>query len=160
MPNARRARQIIDQVAYATVSTVSPEGMPWNSPVFTAFDADYTFYWGSHRDAQHSRNIRANGRGFLVVYNSMVPPGQGEGVYIEASCAELVDEAEKRRAHELIRLRRLPIPYWKLEQVLGDTPIHLYRAVPQIVWMNDEGSRDGHYIDTRTEISLTEHRRG
>ena len=88
-----------------------------------------------------------------MIYDSTIAPGKGEGVYIEAEAAPLKDLSEIERAHQLISTRH-QVPYWKLEQVHGDTPIHLYKAVPSRVWMNDEGENSGHYIDTRLELRL------
>lgn len=151
---AQRAQAIIKQIAYATVATSSHSGEPWNSPVYYAYDEHYNIYWGSHIGSQHSQNIRANGRAFLVIYNSTVTPGMGEGVYIQAQCSELTNPAQIAFAHELIQDRRHPIPYWVVEQVQSNTPIRLYKATPRAVWINDDGSADGNYIDIRTEVSL------
>jgi hypothetical protein len=77
-----KARSILDRLYYATLSTVDPNGNPWNSPVYCA----YNVYWGSHVESQHSQNIRANGKVFIVVYDSTVQPGDGEGVYYTGAC--------------------------------------------------------------------------
>jgi hypothetical protein len=116
--------------------------------VYCAYDADYNIYWGSHIDSQHSQNIRANGKTFIVVYDSTVEPGLGSGVYIQANCAELTDLDEIAVAHKLIQGRR-PNPYWKLEEVQPNSPVHLFKAIPQKIWMNGEGQKDGQYIDVR-----------
>jgi nitroimidazol reductase NimA-like FMN-containing flavoprotein (pyridoxamine 5'-phosphate oxidase superfamily) len=149
-----RAKAVIKHITYATLSTVSADGEPWNTPVYFAYDEHYNLYWGSHTGSQHSRNIQANGKVFIVIYNSTVAPGQGEGVYITATAHELTDAGDITFAHNLIQERRNPIPYWKMEQVQGKVPIRLYKATPQAVWMNDEGSVNGNYIDTRTEVTL------
>ena len=41
------AIKIIKEVQYITLATVTPEGQPWNSPLYTAFDKNYTFYSGT-----------------------------------------------------------------------------------------------------------------
>lgn len=148
MQPSKRAQEIIEKVIYASLATVDQDGKPWNAPVFVAHDEDYTFFWGSASESQHSQNIQNNGKGFLVLYDSTVEPGRGEGVYIEADCAELTEEAEIRTAHALLWDRH-QVPYWKLEQFLEKTPVRLYKGVPKRLWMNGEGERDGHYIDIR-----------
>lgn len=148
-----RAAEIIEEVVYITVATASDDGDPWNSPVFSAYDRNYTFYWGSHTDSQHSRNIRSNGRAFLVIYDSTVPAGTGEGVYIRASAAEVTEPSEVAAAHRLLRDRR-PVPFWKPDDIGGDAPIRLFKAVPDRVWMNDDGEVNGTYIDKRTAVTL------
>jgi hypothetical protein len=105
---------------------------------------------GSHVGSQHSQNIRANGKAFIVVYDSTVAPGLGSGVYIQAKCLELTDPSEVIAAHKLIQDRR-PNPYWKLEEVQAGRPVHLFKAIPQKIWMNGDGEKDGQYIDVRVE---------
>ena len=145
-----RAKAVLDRINYATLATVGTDGQPWNTPVYCAYDQDYNIYWGSHIGSQHSQNIRANGKAFIVVYDSTVAPGLGSGVYIQAECIELNDPDEATAAHKLIQDRR-PSPYWKLEEVQSDRPVHLFKAAPQKIWMNGEGSKDGQYIDIRVE---------
>jgi hypothetical protein len=149
-----RARLVIKLTSYATIATVSADGEPWNAPVYFACDDEYNLYWGSYVGSQHSQNIRKNGKAFIVIYNSTVAPGQGEGVYIRATVEELTDADTIAFAHSLIQERRNPIPYWKIEQVQDDKPIHLYKATPTEIWMNDAGSADGNYIDVRTKVEL------
>jgi general stress protein 26 len=148
-PNTK-AKAILDRINYITLATVSEDGQPWNSPVYCAYDQDYNVYWGSHIGSQHSQNIRANGKAFIVVYDSTVAPGLGSGVYIHANCSEITDRKEIAAAHKLIQDRR-PSPYWKLEEVQADKPVHLFKAVPQKIWMNGDGEKDGQYIDVRVE---------
>lgn len=151
--NIEKAKAIIKKIPYITIATISEEGMPWNAPVFAAYDKNYTFYWGTYRDSQKSKNIRANKNVFLVIYDSTVGPGKGEGVYIKATAEELNDPKEIEMAHKLLWDRHV-VPYWKLEQVQGKAPVRLYKATPEKVWMNGEGEVDGNYIDIRVEVKL------
>lgn len=145
-----KARTILDKINYITLATVGSDSQPWNSPVYCAYDTNYTIYWGSHVESQHSQNIRANGKAFIVVYDSTVEPGLGEGVYIQAECIELTNPDEIAKAHKLIQDKR-PSPYWKLEEVQVNTPVRLYKAIPQQIWMNADGQKNGQYIDVRVE---------
>lgn len=153
MPTAIQAREIIAKIPYITIATVDEHGMPWNAPVFAAYDKDYNFYFGTHIDSQKARNIRKNENVFITIYDSTVTPGDGAGVYIKATAQEINDSQEIAFAHKLIWDRHV-VPYWKLEEVRGNAPIRLYKAIPEKVWMNGEGEKDGHYIDTRVEIQL------
>lgn len=152
--NSKKALAIIKKIPYINIATVSQDGMPWNAPVFAAYDKDFNFYWGTYRDSQKSKNIRANNNVFITIYDSTVGPGQGEGVYIKATSVELEDPKEIELAHRLLQDRHV-VPYWKLEQVTGG-PIRLYKAVPEKVWMNDGDEVGGNYIDTRVEVDLLE----
>lgn len=94
----KRAAEIIKQIQYTTLATVTPEGLPWNSPVARVYDKDLNFYWFSDKEGQHSKNVRHNGQVFIVVYDSTVPWGEGEGVYFQADVVELSDPEEIRAA--------------------------------------------------------------
>lgn len=153
MSSSAQAKEIIAKIPYITLATVDEHGMPWNAPVFAAYDKDYNFYFGTHIDSQKARNIRKNENVFITIYDSTVTPGQGVGVYIKATAKEMNDPQEIAFAHKLIWDRHV-VSYWKLEEVQDDAPIRLYKAIPEKVWMNGEGKKDGHYIDTRIEIQL------
>ena len=153
MPTSERAREIIEKIPYITIASVSHDGEPWNAPVFAAYDKNFNFYWGTYRDSQKSKNIKTNKNIFLVIFDSTIAPGSGEGVYIKAQAEELTDPKEIAFAHQLLWDRHI-VPFWKLEQVQGNTHIRLYKAVPEKVWMNAGDKVDGNYIDTRVEIDL------
>jgi general stress protein 26 len=149
---SKRAKEIIAKIQYATIASVTDGGMPWNSPVFSAYDEDYNFYWGTHVDSQKAKNIRANSNVFLVIYDSTVPSGTGEGVYIRATAQQLSDPDEVRHVFNLLQDRHTT-PFWDFAAV-SSGPIRLFKAVPKQTWMNDDGHKNGHYIDIRTEITL------
>ena len=43
---SKRAKEIIERVIYITIASISDDGRPWNAPVFSAYDEDFSFYWG------------------------------------------------------------------------------------------------------------------
>lgn len=148
----KRAAEIIKQIRYATLATVTPDGLPWNSPVAHEYDNDLNIYWVSDKEGQHSKNVTANKRVFIVIYDSTVPEGDGEGVYIQAN-VEQVTVPE-----EILKVRRIKkgshfeqSPDTFLEESIR----YMYKAVPVKVWMNDAEIKDGVFIrDYRVEISL------
>ncbi len=150
---SQRAREVIEKINYITLASVTPEGKPWNSPVFAAYDGEFNFYFGTHRGSQKAKNLAVNQDVFLVIYDSTVKAGDGEGVYVQGQATELTDEEGIKAAHKLIWDRH-SVPYWKLEEFQPGSPLVLYKIVPQKAWMNDNGRADGHYIDIRTEIKL------
>ncbi|HEY2763938.1 MAG TPA: pyridoxamine 5'-phosphate oxidase family protein [Pseudonocardiaceae bacterium] len=151
------ARRTIDEICYITIATTCTGmgGRPWNSPVYSAFDSAYNFYWTSDRQSQHSTNIRNNSNVFLAIYNSTIPEGTGAGggVYIQAQAIELSDPGEIVRAHRILagRIGKAPRP---ADHFLGDMPRRIYRATPEKMWVNDVAERDGSPIDIRVEIDL------
>jgi general stress protein 26 len=148
----KRAAEIIKQIRYATLATVTPEGLPWNSPVAHEYDNSLNIYWVSDKEGQHSKNVTANNKVFIVIYDSTVPEGDGEGVYIQANVEQVIDPEEilkVRRIKKGSHFEQSP------DSFLGDSIRYMYKAVPQKVWMNDAEVNDGVFIkDFRVEISL------
>ena len=147
----KRAKEILQIIKYATLATVTAEGKPWNSPVASMLDNDLNIYWFSDKEGQHSKNVRTNGEVFIVVYDSTVPWGQGEGVYIQAKAYELNDPEEVRIAR---RIKKGPDAD-SLEEFIGNAARRAYKAVPQRIWMNDDVTEEGKFIkDIRVEVPL------
>lgn len=148
----RRAVEIIKQIKYATLATVTPDGLPWNSPVAHQYDDELNIYWVSDKEGQHSRNVTSNDRAFIVIYDSTVAEGDGEGVYIQASVAQVTDPAE------ILRVRRMKKGSHfeqSPDSFLGDSIRYMYKAVPEKIWLNDAEIKDGVFIrDYRVDISL------
>ncbi len=48
------ARAILAQIEYITLATVDAEGVPWNTPVYAAFDDAFRCYWVSASHVRHS----------------------------------------------------------------------------------------------------------
>lgn len=144
-----KAKAVLDAISYITVATVSDDGQPWNTPVAAFhFEDDYTFYWASWQSNQHSQNIRANGKAFIVVYDSTPADGQpSAGVYIQAEAHELTDEQEVMQAAKVFK----DDPYNPSDgkQYLGDYPRRIYKAVPQKIWMNSDDQVNGNFVDVR-----------
>jgi nitroimidazol reductase NimA-like FMN-containing flavoprotein (pyridoxamine 5'-phosphate oxidase superfamily) len=148
-----RAKEIIEQIVYITIASSSRDGQPWNSPVYSAHDDDYNFYWASDKNGQHSKNIRDNPNVFIVIYDSTVPPGAGEGVYCRAEAYELTNQNEVSKALGLLYRRQNQKPR-SASEFANDYPRRVYKAVPQQFWMNGDGEVNGNFIDIRTEVNL------
>lgn len=150
MSNTEKVKQIIEKIIYITLATCSKDGQPWNSPVSAFHDESLNFYWTSWTKNQHSKNIRENPRVFIVIYDSTAPESTGEGVYIKAKAYELnkqheIEQALSYRNKKVIRDAKV---------FMGDYPRRIYKAVPEKVWINEEGEVNGNYIDIRTEVDL------
>jgi uncharacterized protein YhbP (UPF0306 family) len=123
------AREIIDSNLYMVLGTADETGRPWATPVYYAV-ADYRqFYWVSSPDATHSRNIATRPQVSIVVFNSQVPIGAGQGVYMSA-LAEEVTGADVDRGIDIFSRRSLEHGErpWTAEDVSGQALIRLYRA--------------------------------
>jgi nitroimidazol reductase NimA-like FMN-containing flavoprotein (pyridoxamine 5'-phosphate oxidase superfamily) len=97
------ARRVIDANHYMTLATTDPGGRPRLSPVYYT-PARYTdFYWVSSPEAQHSRNLAERPETEIVIFDSTVPAGQGEAVYITATAAVVPDDELEARCPEAFR---------------------------------------------------------
>lgn len=92
---------------------------------------------------------------FIAIYDSTVPEGTGEGVYIKAKAYELRDKKEAEYALSYLD-KRVGKNHQDVTQFLGDKPRRIYKATAEKIWMNDDGDVDGNYIDIRTEVTLLE----
>ena len=153
---AEKAKRIIQRILYITIATTSKNGQSWNSPVYSAFDENYNFYWASWRENRHSKNIKENNNIFLVIYDSTVPEGTGEGVYIQTKAYQLEDPKEIENALKYLdgRVNKKKDPTTRVAEFQGDKPRRIYKAIPEKIWMNDVGNVNGNYIDKRIEIKL------
>jgi hypothetical protein len=124
------AREIIDAALYMVLGTADETGAPWATPVYFAVSGYREFFWVSSPDATHSRNIAGRREVSIVVFNSEVPIGAGQGVYMSAA-AEEVKGADVEGGIEVFSRRSLlhggkP---WTVDDVTGAALIRLYHAV-------------------------------
>jgi Pyridoxamine 5'-phosphate oxidase len=121
------ARRVIDGNHYMVLGTRDPDGEPRLSPVYYT-PARYTdLYWVSSPDARHSRNIAEHPEVRIVIYDSTVPVGAGECVYLSATAKQLADEELERACPEAFRTTAGARPFAPAE-LRGDALIQLYVA--------------------------------
>ena len=144
-----KAKKILKDSPYLVLATILKNGQPWNSPVWTAHDKDYNFYWSSQKSSQHSKNIKIYPHVFGVVYN----PKTAYGVYMKGKAYEITGEVELEHALRVF-YRRKGKDSRQPEDFLGKKPRRIYRFTPKKFWMNTFGRKDGFFIDGRVEIKL------
>jgi len=149
-----RATHTLNTIIYGTIATASQDGKPWAAPQFITFDADKaTFYWCASRKSQHAQNILANHEAYITVYDSRALPGEGDGVYAQAQADEVTDADELAKAFAQLRQRHGDVPYWSLEDVQSpDSPVTLFKATVQKMWINAGGEEDGHFVLRRESV--------
>ena len=149
-----KAKEILLNITYLTLATVTPEGKPWNSPVFAAYDDAYVFYWNSSPEAQHSRNISRMDEAFAVIYDSAnATEGQGVGLYMQGKAMEITDEQELLHAQEVFYARK-GTDHKPLEHYLGQAPRRMYSFRPEKFWINQFRREHGFAVDEKFEIEL------
>lgn len=150
----QKAKQVISDIIYMTVATADADGEPWNSPVYSAYDEEYNFYWVSWAENQHSKNISSNGKAFVVIYDSTVPESTGFGVYMKGSAVQLTkkDLPEMLKALTLLA-RRKNTEQKKPTDFLALLPRRVYKFVPEQIWVNADGAIKGNFVDQRIDIT-------
>lgn len=151
-----KAHHILDTTIYGTLSTCSPDGLPWASPVFLGYDTDWTLYWASAQVAQHSQNLYANqGRAAIAIYSTDREEGQGQGLYLVGTATEVEADAVPGALSLFLRRaaqsqRRTPADY------LDPSPRRLYGFRPQTVWITGEriALSDTILMDTKIQLDL------
>jgi hypothetical protein len=139
------ARSIIDSNWYMALGTADETGRPWVSPVYYA-PAGYTeFYWVSSPEARHSRNVAGRPEVSIVIFDSRVPVGAGQGVYMTAGAEELMGDELARGVGVFSRVSEgHGARPWTLEDVRPPAVYHLYRAVASEHWVLEPGSHPNH----------------
>lgn len=153
-----KSKEIIEKIEYLNLATITPEGLPWNSPVYCSYDKELNFYFLSWKENQHSLNIRNNKNVYVTIYDSTIPSGQGVGIYFQGKAYELSNPMDIviGLTHHYGRSKK------KIKDVamfLTSYPRRVYKFVPEKAWINGEGEIEGNYIDTRTELDLEELRK-
>jgi uncharacterized protein YhbP (UPF0306 family) len=123
------ARGIIDANLYMVLGTADETGRPWVSPVYYAAAEYAEFFWVSSPEATHSRNIAARPQVSIVVFDSQVPIGTGQGVYMSAVAEELEgDDLDRGIDIFSRRSQEHGGREWTLEDVGSSALYRLYRA--------------------------------
>jgi nitroimidazol reductase NimA-like FMN-containing flavoprotein (pyridoxamine 5'-phosphate oxidase superfamily) len=149
---AAEARAILDDGRYMTLATADESGRPWASPVWYAPAGYRELFWVSLPDATHSRNIAVRPEVAIVVFDSRVVPGTGQGVYMSAVAGEVAeDEVDRGIAVFDERSQEQGMGGWGRERVVGDAPHRLYRAEVTEHSVLDSELRPG---DRRTTVEL------
>jgi uncharacterized protein YhbP (UPF0306 family) len=139
---AAMARRILDEIMYMTLATTNPDGRPWASPVWYARASPTEFLWASDPDARHSRNLAHRPEVAIVVFDSTVPIGGAEAVYMEAEARELTGtELERAIAIYSRRSQEVGAPAWTLADVSPSTHFRLYCATVSGAFVLGAGDR-------------------
>lgn len=150
-------KNILHDVMYSTIATVSDNGLPWAGPMFTVYDPSrHAIYWCAARNSQHGQNIQHNPNVFIVTYDSMAPGGQGEGVYLHCKASEVTEAQQRTDAYALL-VAKHQAPYWSLDDLTSESsPIALFQAIIEEAWTNEDKEEDGHFVLFRAPVRLDE----
>ncbi len=147
------AVKIIKQIEYINIASITPEGLPWNSPVYTAYDKGLNFYWLSWKENQHSMNIRNNSNVFVTIYDSRVRSGTGVGLYFSGKAFELYNPKDMITALTVV-YKRSKHKIRAIIEFLKHFPRRVYKFTPTKAWINGDGDIDGNVVDIREELNI------
>jgi nitroimidazol reductase NimA-like FMN-containing flavoprotein (pyridoxamine 5'-phosphate oxidase superfamily) len=149
------AKRILDSNRYMVIATVGDDGRPWVTPVYFSPDRYRRMYWISEPVAQHSRNISVRPEVSIVVFDSSVPIGGAEAVYMRAE-AQQVTEPTPEDCAAAFPQRFESIKSFTPEELKPPSQLRLYRATVSRHWVLIRGSDPvwGRGIDSRREVSL------
>jgi hypothetical protein len=146
-PAAQAVRDIIEASRYLVLATADAAGRPWSSPVYFAHIGLAEFFWVSSPDVTHSRNIAVRPEVGIVVFDSQVPIGAGQGVYMSA-VARLLENGETARWIEAFSRRSVAHggPEWTSKDVRPGAGLRLYQATAESHWILAKDGRPDHRI--------------
>lgn len=139
---AALARTLIDASLYLVLGTADEDGLPWASPVYFAHSEHRDFFWVSKPDARHSRNIAARPDVSIVIFDSSVPIGTGQGVYMTAVARELEgeDQADGLEVYSRRALEHGGRAFTR-DDVGGSAALRFYRATAVEQFVLDDFDR-------------------
>lgn len=150
------AHTILDSNIYGTIATSAADGSPWAAPQFIVYDDDAkAIYWCAARTSQHAQNIQANGQAYIVIYDSSVGPGEGNGIYLQTEAAIITDTNEMEHAMTKLIERHQGVPYFTLEAVQRpDAITAVFKASIRQAWVNEGREEDGQFVLYREPVKL------
>ncbi len=151
------ARSVIDANRYMALGTVDESGHPWVSPVWFASEDYRNFHWVSSPDSKHSRNLATRPQVAVAIFDSSVPVGGAQAVYMKGLAKELTGDELEPGLEVFDRVSREDIGReWGVDDVQGSALVRLYRATVSEHWVLIPG-RDperGSGVDRSEQVSI------
>jgi nitroimidazol reductase NimA-like FMN-containing flavoprotein (pyridoxamine 5'-phosphate oxidase superfamily) len=151
------ARSVIDSNRYMALGTADEAGQPWVSPVWYASEDYRNFHWVSSPDSKHSRNLATRPAVAIAIFDSSVPVGAAQAVYMKGLAKELTGEELEPGLEVFDRVSQEDIGReWGLDQVQGSALARLYCATVSEYWALIPG-RDperGSGVDRSEQMSI------
>lgn len=136
------ARKIVDSNACMTLGTADETGRPWVSPVWYASARYQEFYWVSSPEATHLQNLAARPELSIVIFDSRVPVGEGQAVYMSAVARAVVGD-ELERGIDIFSRASVAggDREWNLEDVVPPARLRMYVAIVEQQWVLDPSAQ-------------------
>jgi len=119
---------------------------------------DYrSFHWVSSPDAKHSRNLAAHPAVAIAIFDSSVPVGGAQAVYMKGVAKQLTGAELEQGLEVFDRVSRQDIGRaFGLDDVQGSARFRLYRATVSEHWVLIRGGDPdrGSGVDRSERVSL------
>jgi nitroimidazol reductase NimA-like FMN-containing flavoprotein (pyridoxamine 5'-phosphate oxidase superfamily) len=151
------ARRVIDANRYMALGTADASGHPWVTPVWFASEDYRQFHWVSSPEARHSRNLEARSEVAIAIFDSSVPVGGAQAVYMAGTAEELTGAELERGIEVFGRLSVADVGRtWGLEDVQAPSPFRIYRATvsEHHVLIPGRDPERGTGVDRRERVEL------
>ena len=123
------ARRIIDANEYMVLGTADQAGHPWVTPVWFASEDYRSFHWVSSPETRHSRNVAGRPEVAITIFDSTVPVGSAQAVYMAGAAEELTGGELDGGIEVFGRLSEADVGRrWGLDDVRSPSLFRLYRA--------------------------------
>ncbi|HYI45107.1 MAG TPA: pyridoxamine 5'-phosphate oxidase family protein [Actinomycetota bacterium] len=149
------AKRVIDGNRYMVIATAGDAGEPWVTPVYFNPDGYKVLYWISSPEALHSRNLALRPDASIVVFDSQVPIGGAEAVYMRAYAEEISEPSQEECAHAF-RPRFEGVEALAPADLRPPALFRLFRATVSEHWVLIRGSDPdrGSGVDARMSVDL------
>ena len=155
MDARQRAIYLIEHNNFMVVATADKAGKPWISPVGFSYDEAFNLYWISAENALHSANLRDRPQVAIVIYGQL-PEGPFDGVYFDATAAELTDTGEIEAGLAAFSRRPGPPKFvaHSVSDVTGQAAWRMYKATALSVSKRADTVSMGQAITIREAVEL------
>jgi nitroimidazol reductase NimA-like FMN-containing flavoprotein (pyridoxamine 5'-phosphate oxidase superfamily) len=149
------ARSVIDANRYMVLGTADADGLPHVSPVYFTPVRHRDLYWVSSPRSRHSANVASRPEVSIVVFDSQVPIGGAQAVYMAAR-AELVPDAELEECARVFSGRYPELKEFGPDDLRAPADLRLYRARvhEHSVLVRGSDPRRGRGVDSRFVVQL------
>lgn len=151
------ARRIIDANRYMSLGTANESGHPWVTPVWFASEDYEHFHWVSSPESRHSRNLETRPEVAIAIFDSSVPVGGAQAVYMSGVAGELTGSELERGIGVFDRLSVDDAAReWSLSDVQPPSPFRLYGATAHehFVLIAGRDPERGTGVDRRERVTL------
>lgn len=164
MNNSDKAKKMIRENLYMTISVSTNKGTPWIANIYYVCDSKFNFYWYSPKNSVHSEYIRKNARVAIAIFDSTATGEDVDAVYIKAKAIEITSKIDLIKGLTIYGKKMLESGFVnskaKVQKFIkqyrdfqGVSKIRMYKAIPEKIWkLAPSEMFNDKFVDSRLEI--------